>query len=101
MLKIPLKRLTKESRSYEFFQEKAQEKNRTIVLSGYVTDGEGMEDCVMSKGGSITVMDNLKSSIEEADTRLVQHLIEAVKRKKEKVIVMSNDTDVAVYCLTY
>ena len=55
----------------------------------------------MSKGGSITVMDNLKSSIEEADTRLVQHLIEAVKRKKEKVIVMSNDTDVAVYCLTY
>ena len=87
--------------SREFFQEKAQEKNRTIVLSGYVTDGEGMQDCVMLKDGAITVMDNLKSSIEEADTRLIQHLIEAVKCKSEKVIVMSNDTDVVVYCLTY
>ena len=66
-----IKKLTRESRSNEFFQEKAQEKNHTIVLSGYVTDGEEMEDCVMLKDGSITVMDNLKSSIEEADTRLV------------------------------
>ena len=87
--------------SREFFQEKAQEKIRTIVLSGYVTDGEGMQDCVMLKDGAITVMDNLKSSIEEADTRLIQHLIEAVKCKSEKVIVMSNDTDVVLYCLTY
>ena len=87
--------------SREFFQEKAQEKNHTIVLSGYVTDGGGMQDCVMLKAGIITPVGNLKYSVEEADTRLIQHLIEAAKYKSEKVIVMSNDTDVVVYCLTY
>ena len=70
------------------------------MITVNVTDGEGIQDCVMLKDGAITVMDNLKSSTEEADTRLIQHLIEAVKCKSEKVIVMSNDTDV-VYCLTY
>ena len=87
--------------SREFFQEKAQEKNHTIVLSGYVTDGGGMQDCVMLKAGIITPVENFQSSVEEADTRLIQHLIKAAKYKSEKVIVTSNDTDVVVYCLTY
>ena len=87
--------------SREFFQEKTQEKNHTAVLSGYATDGGGMQECVMLKAGIITPVENLKSSVEEADTRLIQHLIEAAKYKSEKVIVMSNDTDVVVYCFTY
>ena len=86
--------------SREFFQEKTQEKNHTIVLSGYATNGGGMQDCAMLKAGIITPVENLKSSAEEADVRLMQHLIEAAIYKSEKVIVMSNDTDVVVYCLT-
>ena len=82
--------------SREFFQEKAQENNHTIVLRGYVTDEGGM-----LKAGIITPVENLKSSVEEADTRLIPRLIEAAKYRSKKVIVMSNDTDVVVYCLTY
>ena len=86
--------------SREFFQEKAQEKNHTIVLSGYVTDGGGMQDCVMLKAGIITPVENLKSSVEETDVRLIQHLKEVAKYKSEKVIVMFNETDIVVFCLT-
>ena len=60
-----------------------------------------MQDCVMFKTGRIITKDKLKPSIEEADSRHMQHLIEAAKYESQRVVVISNDTDVVVYCLTY
>ena len=59
-----------------------------------------MQDCVRFKAGRITNKENLKSSIEEADSRFTQRLIEAAKCESQRVVVISNDTDVIVYCLT-
>ena len=87
--------------SREFFKQKAKETNLTLFLSGYVTDGGGMQDCVMFKARKIITKEKLKSSIEETDSCLIQHLIEAAKCESQRVVVISNDTDVAVYCLTY
>ena len=87
--------------SREFFKQKAEETNLTLVLSGYVTDGGGMQDCVMFKAGRIITKEKLKSSIEEADSRLIQHLIEAAKWESQRVVVISNNTRVVVYCLAY
>ena len=59
-----------------------------------------MQDCVMFKAGRNITKEKPKSSIEETDSRLIQHLIEA-KRESQRVVVISNDTDVVAYCLTY
>ena len=86
--------------SIEFFKQKAEETNLTLVLSGYVTDGGEAQDCVMFKAGSSITKEKLKSSIEEADFCIIQHLIEAAKCEIQRVVVISSDTDVVVYCLT-
>lgn len=75
--------------------------NVTLVLSGCITDGGGMAGCVMLKAGRIITKENLKSSIEEAHSCLIQHLIEVGKCENQRVAVISNDTDVVLYCLTY
>ena len=67
--------------SREFFKQKAQETNLTLVLSG------------KSKF--------INSSIEEADSRLIQQLLEDVKCEIQRKAVIFNNTDVVVYCLTY
>ena len=88
--------------SRDFFQQKAEKnKDITFILSGYVTDNEGIKDCLMVKAEKITTMKELNSSIEEADCRIIPHTIHAAKSGKEKVIIYSNDTDVAVYAITY
>ena len=87
--------------SREFFKQKAEEMKLTLVLSGYVTDAGGIQDCVMFKAGRMVTKEKLKSSIEEADSRLIQDLIEAAKCEIQGVVVISNDTDAVVYCLTY
>ena len=75
--------------------------NVTLVLSGYITDGGGMAGCVMLKACRIITKENVKSSIEETNSCRTQHLIEAAKCESQRVAVISNDTDVALYCLTY
>ena len=60
-----------------------------------------MQDYVMFKAGRIITKEKLKSSIEEADSCLIQHLIEAARCESQRVVVISNNTDVVVYYLTY
>ena len=54
----------------------------------------------MFKAGRNITKEKPKSSIEETDSRLIQHLIEA-KRESQRVVVILNDTDVVAYCLTH
>ena len=55
----------------------------------------------MFKGGTITIKEKLESSTEEADSRLIQHLIVAAECESQRVVVIYNDTYVLVYCLIY
>ena len=86
--------------SREFFKQKTEEKNLTLVLSGYVIDGGGMQDCVMFKTGRIITMEKLKSSTEKAYSRLIQYLIETAKCECQRVVVIYNDTNAADFCWT-
>ena len=49
----------------------------------------------------IITREKLKSAIQEADSRLIQHLIEAAKCESQRVVLISNETGAVVYCLTY
>ena len=108
-LLVELKRFWASSKNKEelqilprkFFKQKAEETNLTLVLSGCVTDGGGILDCVMFKSGRLNTKEKLKLSMEEADSRLIQRLIKATKYERQRVVVISNNTDVVVYCLTY
>ena len=71
-----------------------------IVLSGYVTDSEGIKPCIELYQGDIQIYSDLDSTIEEADSRIIPHVQKAVMRGVKRVIVHSNDTDVLVYLYT-
>ena len=61
--------------SHDFFKQKANnEHDIVIILSEYVTDGEGIQDCIMLRASTITTQEQLNSSIEEADYHLIEHL---------------------------
>lgn len=51
--------------------------------------------------GRIITREKLKSTIQEADSRLIQHLIVAAECESQRVVVIYNDTYVLVYCLIY
>lgn len=55
----------------------------------------------MENQGRIIIQGKLKLSTEKVDSHLIQHLTEAAKCEKSRVIVISNETDDISYCLTY
>ena len=61
-----------------------------IVLSGYVTDVNGTQDCIMIKNDVVTEISDLNSLLEEADCCIIPHVAKA-----------SNDSDVLIYNLAY
>ena len=87
--------------SREFFKQKTEQTSLILVLGGHVTDGEGMQHCVMLKAGRIITKKKMKSATEEADSRIIQHLIEAAKCESQRVVVISNVRDAVVYYLIY
>ena len=87
--------------SREFLKQKSEQTNLILVLGGHVTDGEGMQFCVMLKAGRIISKKKMKSAIEEADSCIIQHLIEATKCETQRVVVISNVRDAVVYYLIY
>ena len=84
------------------FVTKAKEnKDLVIVLSGYVTDVNGTQDCIMIKNDVITERSDLNSALEEADCHIIPHVAKAVECGFERIIVASNDSDVLIYNLAY
>ena len=55
--------------------------------------------CYHYESGS--VMDELQYDIEEADIRIIPHILYATEKGSEPVIVLSNDTDILVLNLYY
>ena len=71
------------------------------MLSGYVTDSEGMKPSIKLYPGDLQTCPDLDSMIEEADSGIIPHIQKAVMRSVRRVIVHSNDTDVVVFLLYY
>ena len=87
--------------SREYFTKKSLECNQDIILSGYVTDAEGEHNAIAVINGSVMPKSELNSFIEEADSRMIPHIAKAGEEQHERVLVMSNDTDVVIYNLAY
>ena len=87
--------------SRDFFKSLSRNSCCRIVLSGYVTDSEGIKPCIELYQGDIQVCPDLYSTIEEADSCIIPYVQKAIMRGVKRVIVHSNDTDVLVYLLYY
>ena len=88
--------------SRDFFVRKSKEnKEIKILLSGYVTDADVPRTCELLTDGESYEQPNPYSSIEEADSRIIPHIFEAVKNGSMRIMVLSNDTDVAVYNIAH
>ena len=85
--------------SRDFYINLSKSKQLKFVLSGYLTDSSGVQDCIEVTNGVKKVIQQLESSIEEADGRMIPHVAEAAKNGIERVVVLSNDTDVVVLML--
>ena len=72
-----------------------------FVLSGYVTDANGVQNCTEVSTGVTTVRYDLNSNTEEADCRMVPHIAKAAENGVERVVVLSNDTDVVMLMVHY
>ena len=61
----------------------------------------GQFPCVLSTGGNKEEIRELQLTIEEADARLVPHVLHSINCGTDYILVISNDTDVIVYMLYY
>ena len=84
-----------------FIEKAKQNKEITVVLSGYVSDASGIESGILIKHGVEFEKEELKSSLDEADYRIIQHIAYARKNGYKRIVVASNDTDVVIYALSY
>ena len=48
-------------------------------MSGYVTDANGVKDCVEVNGDKLPIGNDLSSVIKEADKHIIPHVAAAVK----------------------
>ncbi len=76
----------------------SQLSSANLVLSGEGTTDESRVPCQDENG---EVIDELQNDIEEADGRIIPHILYAVKEGSKRVVVLSNDTDVLVLDLHY
>ena len=60
--------------SHDYFLRLSTKMNVTTVLSGYVDDASGEQNCVQSFKGIVTKRPQLDLPIEEADGRIIPHL---------------------------
>ena len=72
-----------------------------MVLSGYVSDANGIESGILIKHGVEFEKEELKSSLDEADYRIIQHIANARKNGYKRIVVAANDIDVVGYALSY
>ena len=83
----------------DFFRSISSKSPHCIVLSGYVTDSEGLKPCLDLYQGDLQTCPDLYAMIEEANSCVILHILKAVMRGVRQIIVHSNDNGVAVYLL--
>ena len=69
--------------SRSFFKSFSRNSCCCIVLTGYVTDSEGIKPCIELYQGDIQICPDLDSTNEEADSRIIPHVQKAIERSKK------------------
>ena len=89
--------LQKLSRVY--FKNLSKTPNLEIVVSGYLTNNKEIVKAEQYYRDETTILPNLNSDTEEADTRIIPHINDISLKNNTTAVVLSNDTDVCVfYC---
>ncbi|KAK3751112.1 hypothetical protein QZH41_016239, partial [Actinostola sp. cb2023] len=79
--------------------QKERFRQRLVRKTLYIT---AEENCVeILPTGVVTLREDLKSSQEEADTRLLFHASHAARNGYSSIVISSEDTDVFVLCLAF
>ena len=79
-----------------FFERKAFDAERETVLSGIGSDTDGVISGEEISCPESFTREDLQMWLEEADVRVIPHIHKAVSNGVERVVVLSNDTDVVV-----
>ena len=88
--------------SREHFTDKSKENSDvTVVLSGYVTDGNGIESCIKIRNGVASAKQDLDSFLEEADCRIILHVADASDNGCKRILIALNGSNVVIYALSY
>ena len=66
-----------------------------------VTGSQKKERCVEISPDHVRLREHLRSTQEEADTRLLLHVSHAARNGYKAVVISSEDTDVFVLCLAF
>ena len=73
----------------------------TEVLCSSMAGDQLTLPCSKTVNGTQSQLPELDSSIEEADERLLLHALHATRNGKERIIILSNDTDIFVTLMFY
>ena len=66
------------------------------IVLGQVSREEKKWECIMFNQGEKHVLEHLQLEYEEADFRILLHVLDTLKTGHKRCVVMSNDTDVVV-----
>ena len=86
--------------SREYIANLVNKDEINIALSGYITNNRA-NPCIEIKNKTKREKPELNDEEEEADTRTVSHVNDAVNNGFKKNVIVSNDADVVVYVLNY
>jgi hypothetical protein len=72
--------------------------NKEIIIAGGYDNNE---NCYTITCEGVKELVHLKSNHQEADTRLILHLIDRAENKDRRVLIKADDTDVLILLLYY
>ena len=84
-----------------YFKNLSKTPNLEIVVSGYLTNNKEIVEAEQYYRDETTILPNLNSDTEEADTRIIPHITDISLKNNTTAVVLSNDTDVCVLLLHY
>ena len=84
-----------------YFERKAFDAELKTFLSRIVSDMDGVISGQEVFHSESFTREDLQMCLEEADVRVIPHIHKAVSNGVERVVVLSNDTDVVVLLLFY
>ena len=87
--------------SRNYFLMKGKEKGKNIILSGYVTDKDGVCNAQELINDKVIQRNDLNCIEEEAGSLIVLHIACAAKKDFKQFLVLTNDTDVVMHNLAY
>ena len=93
-------RITKlQKLSRTFLINVSKENDFSIILIGFVAfDGE-IKDFVKLQKENSAIQQDLTSTIQEVNIRIISHVSQAIKEKSNNIVMLSNDADVVVLVL--